>query len=78
MKNSVKQFFSDVKETSVILWYMLRFLIYLSFIYISFGLMSIASTIGNVLGLLLICSVVIIGSIRSFRVIKELMKKFGR
>jgi hypothetical protein len=75
MINSVKQFFNDVKETSIYLWYVVRFLIYLLFVYISFQLMSIASTIGNTLGFLLICSVVIIGVIRTYRSIKKIIEK---
>jgi len=75
MFNSITQFFNDLKESSKYLWYVIRFLIYLLFIYISFQLMSIASTIGNTLGFLLICLIAIVGGIRTIRSIKKLLEK---
>lgn len=75
MINSVKQFFADVKATSKYLWYVVRFLIYTLFVYIAFQLMSIASTVGNTVGFLLICVVVIIGAIRTYRVVKNFIIK---
>ena len=75
MINSVKQFFADVKATSKYLWYVVRFLIYTLFVYIAFQLMSIASTVGNTVGFLLICAVAIIGVIRTYRVVKNFIVK---
>lgn len=71
MIKNIKQLFADIKETSKYLWYVIRFLIYCLFVYIAFGLMSIASSVGNTIGFLLICSVAIIGAIRTYRVIKN-------
>ena len=77
MIKNIKQLFADIKETSKYLWYVIRFLIYCLFVYIAFGLMSIASSVGNTIGFLLICAVVIIGLIRTARVIKTFIKSFG-
>lgn len=74
MKKNFKQFFSDLKTGSKYLWYVVRFLIYLAFISISFQLMSIASTVGNTLGFLLLCAVIIIGLIRTARGIAKFFK----
>ena len=75
MINSLKQLIADVKATSKYLWYVVRFLIYTLFVYIAFQLMSIASTVGNTVGFLLICVVVIIGAIRTYRVVKNFIIK---
>lgn len=75
MINSVKVFFADLKATSKYLWYVVRFLIYTLFVYIAFQLMSIASTVGNTVGFLLICAVAIIGVIRTYRAIKNFVTK---
>jgi hypothetical protein len=75
MIKSLKQFFADLKATSKYLWYVVRFLIYCVFIYIAMQLMSIASTVGNTVGFLLMCSVAIIGVIRTFRLVKNFITK---
>ena len=75
MIKNIKQLFADIKETSKYLWYVIRFLIYCLFVYIAFQLMSIASTVGNTVGFLLICAVAIIGVIRTYRVVKNFIVK---
>jgi len=75
MASCMLRVFADIKETSKYLWYVVRFLIYCIFVYIAFGLMSIASSVGNTIGFLLICAVAIIGVIRTYRAIKNFVTK---
>ena len=77
MINSIKQFFADLKATSKYLWYLVKFLLYVFGIWISFTLLNLASTVAFVLGFLLFASVIIICAIRSTRVIKSWIKRFG-
>jgi hypothetical protein len=75
MINSVKQFFTDLKVTSKYLWYLVKFVIYITLFFISFKLLNLASTVGNLLGLLILASTFVMCVIRSIRVIKTRASK---
>jgi len=69
MINSIKQFYADLKATSKYLWYLVKFILYVLGIWISFALLNMASTLAFVLGVLIFALVVIICAIRTKRVI---------
>lgn len=75
MIKSVKQFFTDLKVTSKYLWYLVKFVMYVALVLVSFWLLNLASTVGNLLGLFLLAATVIIWVIRSIRVIKTWVSK---
>ena len=77
MIKSLKQFFADLKATSKYIWYLVRFLLYVFGIWLSFALLNLASTLAFVLGVLIFASVIIICAIRTTRVIKSWIKRFG-
>jgi hypothetical protein len=75
MIKNVTQFFADLKATSKYLWYLVKFIMYMTSVWLSFYLLNLASTIGNLLGLFLLATTVIIWVIRSIRVIKTWVSK---
>jgi hypothetical protein len=75
MIKNVTQFFADLKATSKYLWYLVKFVIYVALVLVSFWLLNLASTAGNLLGLFLLATTIIICVVRSVRVIKTWVSK---
>ena len=71
----VKQVFTDLKVSLQYLWYLVKFVMYMTSVWLSFYLLNLASTIGNLLGLFLLATTVVMCVIRSIRAIKTWASK---